>query len=240
MSAGAHPHDGPGFVTGDLLASGVALDPDQLPPGPGGPWQWIGLNFLLRPVDFFVNSRERFGDTWTMRLTPERSVVVTCDPAIVKDVFTGDPELLHAGKGNIVLQPFLGSRSVLLLDGAEHLRHRRLMLPPFHGERMRNYGDTMRDVAERHVAAWPRSGEMETRELDAGDHARGHPARRVRHHRARPRRPLVADDAPHAQHRRQPAAHPRARRDPALAAHHAGAARTVGGICAPSCARSTR
>jgi cytochrome P450 len=97
-----------------------------------------------------------------MRLAPERTVVATCDPATVKDVFTGPPAVLHAGKGNIVLRPFLGSRSVLLLDGAEHMRQRKLLLPPFHGERMRSYGDMMREVAERHLASWPRSGELET------------------------------------------------------------------------------
>ena len=144
------------------VSLGRAIDPAELPPGPGGPTGWVALQFLLRPVDLFVNSRKRYGDTWTMRLAPERSVVVTCDPAIVKEVFTGDPELLHAGKGNIVLQPLLGSRSTLLLDGAEHLRHRRLLLPPFHGERMRAYGDLMRDVAERHVARWPSAGQLET------------------------------------------------------------------------------
>ena len=54
-----------------------------------------------------------------------------------------------------MLKPILGARSVLLLDGPEHLRQRRLMLPPFHGERMRAYGEAMREVAERHVARWP-------------------------------------------------------------------------------------
>ena len=74
-------------------------------------------------------------------------------PAAVKKVFKGDPNLLHAGEGNVSLAPILGPGSVLLLDGAEHLRHRRLLLPPFHGERMRDYGAVMTEVAERHVAA---------------------------------------------------------------------------------------
>jgi cytochrome P450 len=74
----------------------------------------------------------------------------------VKTVFTGDPQQLLAGKNNEILRPLLGDRSVLLLDGAAHMRQRRLMLPPFHGERMKAYGETMREVAERHVAAWPR------------------------------------------------------------------------------------
>ena len=108
--------------------------------------------------------------------------MITADPAAVKQVFTGDPKLLHAGEGNIVLAPLLGSGSVLLLDGAEHLRHRRLMLPPFHGERMRTYGEVMRDVAERHVATWPR-GRPFAGCPDAGDHPRGDHARRLRRRR---------------------------------------------------------
>ncbi len=162
MSATANSHDGAAYRRGGPLFNDMSIDLSELPPGPRGPHRWIALNFLLRPVPFFVDARQRFGDTWTMRLTSQRTVVVTCDPAMIKDIFTGDPELLHAGKGNIVLRPFLGSKSVLLLDGAEHLRQRRLMLPPFHGERMRNYGDMMREVAERHVARWPSSGELET------------------------------------------------------------------------------
>ena len=68
------------------------------------------------------------------------------DPDVVKQVFRGPPEQLRAGEANAPLGPVLGARSVLLLDGAEHLRQRRLMLPPFHGERMREYehGDDAR------------------------------------------------------------------------------------------------
>lgn len=99
--------------------------------------------------------RERYGRLFTIRLSPGRTVVVAADAAVAKEVFTGDPALLHAGEGNVVLRPLLGPRSVLLLDGPEHLRQRRLMLPPFHGERMRGYGERMRAIADRHVAQWP-------------------------------------------------------------------------------------
>lgn len=92
---------------------------------------------------------------FTLRLSPDRTIVVAGDAAVAKEVFTGDPALLHAGQGNVVLRPLLGPRSVLLLDGPEHLRQRRLMLPPFHGERMRGYGERMREIAARHVSSWP-------------------------------------------------------------------------------------
>ena len=73
----------------------------------------------------------------------------------MKQVFTGDPRLLHAGEANIVLLPVLGSNSVLLLDDAAHMAQRKLMLPPFHGERMRGYERTMAEVAAREIERWP-------------------------------------------------------------------------------------
>ncbi|MGC1165440.1 MAG: cytochrome P450 [Solirubrobacterales bacterium] len=126
-----------------------------MPPGPSIPRPLLLGRFILRPTSFLVDCERRFGEYFTLRLSKERTMVITSDPEAVKTVFTGDPAQLLAGKNNDILRPLLGDRSVLLLDGAEHMRQRRLMLPPFHGERMKAYGETMRAVAERHVAAWP-------------------------------------------------------------------------------------
>jgi cytochrome P450 len=116
----------------------------------------MAVGFMLHPTRFLESCQERCGDYFTLPPTPDRQVVFTVDPDAVKQIFSGDPELLHAGAANIVLGPILGPGSTLLLDGAEHLRHRRLLLPPFHGERMRQYGEVMTEVAERHIAQWPR------------------------------------------------------------------------------------
>jgi cytochrome P450 len=116
----------------------------------------MSVGFLLTPTRFLDDCHADCGDFFTLRPAKDREIVFTADPDAVRQVFTGDPELLHAGAGNVVLGPILGRGSILLLDGAEHLRHRRLMLPPFHGDRMRGHADTMREVAERHVAGWPR------------------------------------------------------------------------------------
>ncbi len=133
----------------------ATLDMSALPPGPRGPKGLVAMRFLLRGPHFLAAAHRRYGDSFTIRLNTGRTVVITCDPEIVKQVFTGNPDDLHAGAGNVVLKPLLGARSVLLLDGAEHLRQRRLMLPPFHGERMRAYGEAMTEIAERHVSRWP-------------------------------------------------------------------------------------
>jgi cytochrome P450 len=129
---------------------------EGLPPRPPlGRWM-MSTGFILRPTEFFDACHQATGDYFTLRPAPGRTLVVTADPEAVRRVFTGDPALLRAGEANVMLEPILGRRSVLLLDGAEHVRQRKLMLPPFHGERMRHYTRTMVEAAEWHVAGWPR------------------------------------------------------------------------------------
>ena len=101
------------------------------------------------------DSQRRYGDMFTLRITHEGVWVFLSHPDAVKQVFTGDPRLLHAGEANIVLLPVLGSNSVLLLDDDAHMAQRKLMLPSFHGERMRGYERTMADVAAREIEGWP-------------------------------------------------------------------------------------
>jgi cytochrome P450 family 135 len=97
----------------------------------------------------------RYGDMFTLRITHEGTWVFASHPETVKQVFTGDPNLLHAGEANIVLLPVLGSQSVLLLDEQEHMAQRKLMLPSFHGRRMRSYEQVMTEVAVREIERWP-------------------------------------------------------------------------------------
>ena len=97
----------------------------------------------------------RYGDTFALKVWPFDPLVVISDPRDVKKIFTGDPAQLHAGEGNQVLGPVVGPHSVLVLDERPHLRTRKLLLPPFHGARMRVYGDVMRELAEAEVATWP-------------------------------------------------------------------------------------
>jgi cytochrome P450 len=97
----------------------------------------------------------RFGDTFTLKIANEGTWVMTSNTDAIKQVFTGDPRLLHAGEGNRVLLPVLGPSSVLLLDDKPHLSQRKLMLPAFHGERMQRYGELMASVAGEEIESWP-------------------------------------------------------------------------------------
>jgi cytochrome P450 family 135 len=99
--------------------------------------------------------QRRYGDAFTLRMAGLPPIVILSDPAAVREVFTGDPETLRSGQANRFLEAALGRHSLLVLDGREHLRERKLMLPPFHGERMRAYARVVDSIAEREVASWP-------------------------------------------------------------------------------------
>jgi cytochrome P450 len=114
------------------------------------------LRWIRNPFGFLEEGQARFGDAFTLRLpklpTP---VVILADPEAVKDVFGLGPDQAHAGKGNVILKPVLGEHSLLLLDGAEHIRQRKMMMPAFHGERMHAYGATMLEMAHDAIDRMP-------------------------------------------------------------------------------------
>jgi cytochrome P450 len=127
----------------------------SLPNGPPLPrfMQTFGFIFLHRRWLEF--NRRHYGDVVKFSTLFDPCFVMVFDPESVKQVFRASPEQLRAGEANAPLGPVLGERSVLLLDGEEHLRQRRLMLPPFHGERMREYEAVMQEAADRAMDAWP-------------------------------------------------------------------------------------
>jgi cytochrome P450 len=113
-------------------------------------WEWVA-----RPIAFLERCNRRYGDMFTVRF-PIGTIVFISDPAVIKEIFTGDPDVLHAGEANATpLEPLMGKNSVLLLDGPEHMRQRKLMLPSFHGERMQRYGELMREITEDEIRRWP-------------------------------------------------------------------------------------
>jgi cytochrome P450 family 135 len=99
--------------------------------------------------------QERYGDMFTLQIAYEGRWVMLADPEAVKQVFTGDPRVFHAGEGNQILAPVLGRNSILVLDEKPHMSQRKLLLPPFHGERMQGYEQTMSEIAEREIESWP-------------------------------------------------------------------------------------
>jgi cytochrome P450 family 135 len=108
-----------------------------------------------RPLPFLERCRKRYGDVFTVRVRHSGTWVILSDPDDVKRVFTADHMTLGVGLANSILGPLLGPRSVMLLEEPEHVRRRKLMLPPFHGERMKGYSDMMVEVTREELARWP-------------------------------------------------------------------------------------
>jgi cytochrome P450 family 135 len=126
-----------------------------LPPGPRMPRALQTAIWSRRAQWMLEQSRARFGDMFTIKIAHEGNWVMVSDPAAVKQVFTGDPRIFHAGEGNEILRPILGENSVLVLDEKPHIGQRRLLLPPFHGERMQGYEEKMTEIAAREIESWP-------------------------------------------------------------------------------------
>jgi cytochrome P450 len=128
----------------------------KLPPGPRQPSALQTLGWWSRPVAFIEGCRARYGKRFTIRLLATPPFVMLSDPDEVKELFTAPPEILHPGEGARILEPVVGSNSVILLDERDHLEQRKLMLPAFHGEKMQRLSGLMAEVAEREAASWPR------------------------------------------------------------------------------------
>jgi cytochrome P450 len=111
---------------------------------------------VVQPLDFLEGQWKRHGDLFSIKYPLFDRIAYVVDPEAVGRIFTGDPHRFHAGEGNLgPLGPVVGENSLLTLDGDVHMEHRRLLLPPFHGDRIRRYEEVMVEAAERELASWP-------------------------------------------------------------------------------------
>jgi cytochrome P450 len=124
----------------------------KLPDGPSAEVFWSQR--LANPLETLENCAKRYGDIFAVRSPNSPLKVIFSHPHAVREVFTAEPHLFDAGKSNLNLQPFVGKHSVALLDSTPHRRQRQLLMPPFHGERMRSYGQLIGDIAEQVTSEW--------------------------------------------------------------------------------------
>jgi cytochrome P450 family 135 len=127
----------------------------RLPPGPSAPAAVQTIEWVARPTALLRRSAARLGEPFTLRtLWADAPMVIVSDPATIKRVYAAPPESLRGGASSTVLEPFAGPSSILLTDGEAHMRQRRLMLPPFHGERMEAHRATVAALAEAELDGW--------------------------------------------------------------------------------------
>jgi cytochrome P450 len=126
------------------------------PPGPRLPAALQALRYARDPLGFLIKLHRHYGDVFAVSFPFFDRLIYAADPALVKALFTGSPEQFHAGEANAtVLEPALGPNSVLTLDETPHMRQRKLLLPPFHGDRIGRYGELIREITMREMERWP-------------------------------------------------------------------------------------
>ena len=106
-------------------------------------------------MPFMEKARRRYGETFTARVARIGHIVFITDPPSIKALYSADRDNIVAPGRNAILEPLLGPQSLLLVNDSEHLSRRKLMLPAFHGERMRGYEQVMEGAAEREAGRWP-------------------------------------------------------------------------------------
>ena len=127
-----------------------------LPPGPRLPGALQTALFMRRPIDFLLRCQRRYGDCFRARFQGIGEVVYVADPHDVERLFKGPAEVFHAGDANATLfEPAIGRLSSMTLDEGPHLRRRKLLLPPFHGDALRRWSGVFEEVAAREVERWP-------------------------------------------------------------------------------------
>ena len=135
-----------------------------LPPGPRAPSPLLTAQFVRRPREMLRRWQAKYGDAFTVKFVGFGQGVYVADPEAIRELFTGDQSDLLAGEANSFLEPIVGKHSVLVLDGPEHLRQRRLLLPPFQGSRVAGFRSVVREAAEREIDGWRPGSEIVLRD----------------------------------------------------------------------------
>jgi cytochrome P450 family 135 len=127
----------------------------ELPPGPRWPSLLQSIALVRFRHQFVPAMHKRYGDVFTVRVMPKGSALVLFTrPEHAKEIFAGDPEVFHAGKGNAILGPIMGEHSLLLQDSSEHKRARKLLMPAFNGAALRGYQSVVGRLAAEEVDRW--------------------------------------------------------------------------------------
>ncbi|MFL6060843.1 MAG: cytochrome P450 [Marmoricola sp.] len=167
MSTDIDPRTEARFEKMRPMGAGVSERPDPalLPDGPR-------FNGLLQSIllmrfrhQWIPRLRRRYGDVFSIKILPEgRWMVFFHKPEHVREIFAGDPEVFHAGKGNSILGPVMGEHSLLLVDSSQHKRARKLLMPAFNGHALRGYESMIEGITKTEVGSWAQGTPFESLE----------------------------------------------------------------------------
>ncbi|KJH72446.1 cytochrome P450 [Aliterella atlantica] len=129
----------------------------SLPDGPSSPVlirRLRTLHWIFRPLEALEQRAQRYGETFTISKNISPLVVYFSNPQAIQQIFSTDPELFDTNSANDILLPLLGENSMILLGGAKHQRQRKLLMPPFHGDRLKTYAQVICQVTEQVISQW--------------------------------------------------------------------------------------
>ncbi|WP_066423828.1 cytochrome P450 [Anabaena sp. 4-3] len=112
---------------------------------------WRGI---INPLYYLEKLYQDYGDIFISEFSSFPAQIIISNPQAIQELFTADAQLFDSGTGNDVIQPLVGANSLILLDGDRHLKQRKLLMPPFHGERMRAYGELIREITQQVTSKW--------------------------------------------------------------------------------------
>ena len=122
--------------------------------GPKTPRFFQLTEWIFKPLQMMEKSAKTYGDTFKLFLVGNNPMVFLSHPQAIKEIFTASPDKFDSGRGNQLVAALLGEQSLVLLDGRPHQRQRKLLTPPFHGDRMKSYGDLICKITEKVISNW--------------------------------------------------------------------------------------
>lgn len=125
-----------------------------LPDGPKDSRLQQTIQGIVRPLESLEKNAQQYGDIYTARFAGFPAQVVISNPQAIQEIFTADQKQFESASSNKIMQPLFGDYSLILHDGDYHQRQRRMLTPPFHGERMRAYGQLIGDIADQAIDRW--------------------------------------------------------------------------------------
>ncbi len=125
-----------------------------LPDGPKAPAFLQLINWIARPFEYLEECVEQYGDIFTLRLVGFPPLVFIANPEGIQQIFSNDAKCFDVGKTNDLARPILGNNSIVLMDGYQHKRERKLLMPPFHGEKVKSYAESICKITENTASNW--------------------------------------------------------------------------------------
>ncbi|BBD60412.1 cytochrome P450 family protein [Nostoc sp. HK-01] len=126
----------------------------KLPPQATEPRWFQTARAIIQPIENLDWHQKKYGDIFISRFAGFPTQVIISNPQAIQELFTADAKLFESGSGNKVIQPLVGTNSLILLDGDHHLQQRKLLMPPFHGERMKAYGNLICEITHQVTSQW--------------------------------------------------------------------------------------